>query len=303
MTHTCLFCSENVKTPDISSDATKVICPRCGTYIISGSANATATKAEYYSARQKANISGWLRENPGTIIGSNTLEFFLTIPTPSFHEKANKLLLAFEKHTDYGGQYINTPYNEWLSVGYFMNVNEMTETLNYLREMNYILREPTNAGDKIAPNGWARLEEIRKPNSDSEQCFVAMWFHDSMNNVYKNTINPAVEDAGYESHRVDQGEFLSKIDDEIITQIRRSRFIVADFTGQRGGVYYEAGFAKGLGLEVIWTCREDEIEKLHFDIRQYNCIIWNDDDLGDFRKRLTFRIESIFGKGPYKRPE
>ncbi|MFC1886373.1 hypothetical protein ACFLZM_04890, partial [Thermodesulfobacteriota bacterium] len=70
-------------------------------------------------------------------------------------------------------------------------------------------------------------------------------------------------------------QFNGKIDDEIIAQIRRSRFIVADFTGHRGGVYYEAGFAKGLGLEVIWTCNKNDIDKLHFDIRQYNCIDWD----------------------------
>ena len=47
---------------------------------------------------------------------------------------------------------------------------------------------------------------------------------------------------------------MDKIDDEIIGEIRRSRFLVADFThgdkGARGSVYYEAGFAYGLGLPV-----------------------------------------------------
>ncbi len=37
------------------------------------------------------------------------------------------------------------------------------------------------------------------------------------------------------------------------------RFMIADFTGHRGGVYFEAGFAHGLGIPVIWTCREDQL--------------------------------------------
>ena len=45
-------------------------------------------------------------------------------------------------------------------------------------------------------------------------------------------------------------------------QIRKSKFLIADFTGQRGGVYYEAGFAYGLGLPVIWTCRKDWFDGL-----------------------------------------
>jgi nucleoside 2-deoxyribosyltransferase len=95
---------------------------------------------------------------------------------------------------------------------------------------------------------------------------------------------------------VDQVEHVGKIDDEIMVQIRKSRFIVADFTGHRSGVYFEAGFALGLGLPVIWTCRKDELSKLHFDIRQYNCIDWV--DAADLRKRLAFRIEAAVGVGP-----
>lgn len=121
-----------------------------------------------------------------------------------------------------------------------------------------------------------------------------------MQTIYDNAISAGILDAGYKPHRVDQREYNDKIDDEIIVQIKRSRFIVADFTGHRGGVYYEAGFAKGLGLEVIFTCRNDDMENLHFDIRQYNCIDWAEDKLTDFRKKLSNRIERSLGRGNYQ---
>lgn len=113
---------------------------------------------------------------------------------------------------------------------------------------------------KIAPRGWNRIEELLKVNADSQQGFVAMWFDDSIQVVYEEAISQGISDAGYRPHKVDLREHTGKIDDEIIAQIRRSRFVLADFTGQRGGVYFEAGFGKGLGLEVIWTCREDDIK-------------------------------------------
>lgn len=91
-------------------------------------------------------------------------------------------------------------------------------------------------------------------------------------------------------------EHTGKIDDEIISQIRKSRFLVADFTGHRGGVYFEAGFAMGLGLPVFWTCRRDQMKELHFDIRQYNCIDWN--TLDELAERLQRRVEAVIGKGP-----
>lgn len=115
--------------------------------------------------------------------------------------------------------------------------------------------------------------------------------------------------AGYQALIMNKKEHVNRIDDEIIADIRRSRFVVADFThgekGVRGGVYFEAGFSQGLGLPVIWTCREDMLSeesesKLHFDIRQYNFLGWSENNLGDFKNRLQKRIEAILGRGTWK---
>ena len=82
----------------------------------------------------------------------------------------------------------------------------------------------------------------------------------------------------------------------MIAQIRSASFVVADFTGHRGGVYFEAGFALGLDLPVIWTCKKDDMKDLHFDIRQYNTIDWETPE--DLARRLQHRIEATVGKGP-----
>ena len=86
------------------------------------------------------------------------------------------------------------------------------------------------------------------------------------------------------------------IDDRIIADIRRSKFLVADFTGQKHGVYFEAGLALGFGKPVIWLVRENEFDKLHFDTRQYNHIGWTEPQ--DLRARLFNRIEATIGHGP-----
>ena len=147
--------------------------------------------------------------------------------------------------------------------------------------------------------GYSKIEEL-ETNSDSAQCFVAMWFDRSMEEVYEKGIRPAIEATGYSPLRIDREEFLGKIDDAIIAEIQRSRFVVADFThgdeGARGGVYYEAGFAHGLDLPVIFTCRSDMIEKAHFDTRQFNHLVWENSD--DLREQLTNRIGSVLGDGP-----
>ena len=148
-------------------------------------------------------------------------------------------------------------------------------------------------------DGYNRIAEAES-NVDSAQAFVAMWFDPQMDEAYDKGIKPGIEDAGYKPLVINRKLDVYKIDDEIIAEIRKSRFIVADFTqgddGARGGVYFEAGFALGLDLRVIYTCRRDMVDKLAFDTRQYNHILWDTPE--DLRIDLKNHIEAWIGKGP-----
>lgn len=127
-----------------------------------------------------------------------------------------------------------------------------------------------------------------------------MWFNPEMRLAYDQGFDPAIRDSGYNPMRIDQKEHINKIDDEIIAEIRRSRFLIADFTSEpdrpRGGVYFEAGLAFGLNIPVIWACRDDLVAQLHFDIRQFNHIVWTTPD--DLRQKLSNRIRAVLGDGP-----
>jgi len=90
--------------------------------------------------------------------------------------------------------------------------------------------------------------------------------------------------------RLDREEHNDRIDDRIMLEIRRAQFTVADVTRQRPGVYFEAGFAIGLGRPVIWTCREDDLENVHFDTRQYNHVVWSSP--ADLREKLATRVRA-----------
>jgi DNA-binding PadR family transcriptional regulator len=293
---TCPICLN--KLLQIVPGATLSIeCPCCGKYKITDTALAVPPQ---FTERQRANVSGWLLANPNFTISTANFDFLLAIRTPTFHSRADKLLLTLEKETEYAGQFLEIKFS-WFGSSWTNNKNELLELISYLETSGRIYKQ-TGAKIlyKITPNGWERLEKLKEFNPTSNQCFVAMWFDDKMKQIYDEAFVKGIEAAGYKSHRVDQRQYNDKIDDEIMAQIRRSRFIVSDFTGHRGGVYYEAGFARGLGLQVIFTCRKDEIDKLHFDVRQYNCIDWAEDHLPDFIRRLTNRIESVFGHGSYR---
>lgn len=160
-------------------------------------------------------------------------------------------------------------------------------------------------------DGWRHVEELAASSIHSDQAFIAMWFGAEVAEAYEAGIEPAVAGMGYKAMRIDRKEHNNKIDDEIIAEIRRSRFVVADFTCgmadvsgsptaiPRGGVYYEAGFAQGLGIPVIWCCREDHINHVHFDTRQFNHITWT--TAQELRDKLANRIGAVLGDGPHKR--
>ena len=119
------------------------------------------------------------------------------------------------------------------------------------------------------------------------QCFVAMNFADEYDSAYQS-IAEAVKECGFNPYCVKGLQHNDDITDLIIAGIRKSRFVIAEFSGERPSVYYEAGYAKGLRKEVIWVARKGE--QLHFDIRQYNHIIWS--DTVDLKNQLIARIEA-----------
>lgn len=120
-------------------------------------------------------------------------------------------------------------------------------------------------------------------------CFVAMSFDPKLNDAYELGMVQAIErDCGFTVVRIDRVQHNDDITDRILAGIRGAQFVVADFTKQRPGVYFEAGFAAGLGRTVIWTCHSDDFDSLHFDTRQRNHIKWTEPN--DLRTQLTERI-------------
>jgi nucleoside 2-deoxyribosyltransferase len=183
------------------------------------------------------------------------------------------------------------------------DTGELFELLRMLQETGYIEGTQFIGGHTRArptAGGWAEVERLSHPRTDSSQAFVAMWFNDATDDAYFKGIVPALSATGYKSVRIDKKEHNNKIDDEIIAEIRRSRFLVADFTCDsghvRGGVYYEAGFAQGIGIPVIWTCKDISINDLHFDTRQYAHIVWKTP--ADLFAQLKNRIGATIGDGP-----
>ncbi len=201
------------------------------------------------------------------------------------------------------GQAIDNFYN-MLVCSECASGEELMFLLSYLGEQGLIEnrgKHNKRKGCVLTIEGLTRISEMEMPQANSAQAFVAMWFDGSMNDAWSHGIKPAIQAAGYDPMRIDRKEHANKIDDEIIAEIKRSRFVVADFTHGdevRGGVYYEAGYAYGLHTPVIFCCRSDCLDRLHFDTRQYNHIVWDQPE--ELCQKLSTRISALIGDGPHK---
>jgi hypothetical protein len=232
------------------------------------------------------------------VYSAEDIERTLDKPDPSVREKLLMQLRYLASLSGYPGQNVALdPANDF-SV---LCAKNRAETDFYIRALEdegmislseAIGREPDCT---ITSRGWQELERLEQSGADSPNAFIAMWFDPSQDHA-NEAIKSAITEAGYRPLRIDEVEHVNRIDDEILAKIRQSKFLVADFTGQRHGVYFEAGFMLGLGRPVIWVCIKSDFDTVHFDARQYNTIVY--EDVAELRAKLRFRIEAILGKGP-----
>ena len=186
---------------------------------------------------------------------------------------------------------------------------ELEDFHAYAEEQEWIWRN--SSGDiRVHLSGHMYVDEHTRRESLLAQGFIALWFDETETGKVSPALEGAIQDAGYTPLRIDRDPHTSSIPDQVVHQLRQSRFVVADLTGPalcdsdelgRRNVYYEAGFAAGADLEVIFTCRDDCYvpEKVASDIRHFHVLRWEDHNLKRFRQELQGRILARVRPGPH----
>jgi len=109
---------------------------------------------------------------------------------------------------------------------------------------------------------------------------MAMPFEDTLlDHLYTEHFKPAVAMTGFVLRRLDERPEAGSIPNRMRVEILKARFVVAELTTNNDGVYWEAGFAGGLGKPVIYTCQESFKSNLHFDVRQLQHVFWDEKNL------------------------
>jgi nucleoside 2-deoxyribosyltransferase len=262
-------------------DAYWIRCRVCGRFLITpeglGSLEALTIKPKRYLISALARRASE-KKQPLELLSYTISELVENARAPSTpFEVLDSLLLDIHVRTSTLTGFVNISYDDYVLFT-LRSRAELSEFIDKLRSLGYI--EASIVADgitcRLTLKGWERIPELQHLAKATNQAFVAMSFAAELDNTWIEGFKPALAKAGWDPMRIDRVEHNGKIDDRIVAEIRKSGLVVADFTGNRGGVYFEAGLAVGLGIPVVWTVRETDINEVHFDTRQYNHVVWKD---------------------------
>lgn len=218
-------------------------------------------------------------------------------------DKLERLFLKLFSFQHEDGQMIH------LAIGYFDSILWKILYFKSLDELNYYITvlsqrkliEATFSRTKERPDlletfritfeGLSFEIKLKEEGDKSNKCFIAMSFNPETIQI-RSAIKKALVLTGFVPVLIDEQNIDSDktINDEIIANLKRCKFCIADFTFHSMGVYFESGHALGQGKKVIYTCRKDQFASAHFDIRPLQHIIYDRTD--QLTKDLINKIEA-----------
>lgn len=311
--HNCLLCgvfdaglnhSFSLAHERMSNDY-RIECGRCGSYNLhshlfddnDGIRTSGEAKLLYLSqlARRLTEQGDYLR-----LSWDNWHDFDAALRFPSAATYYEAVLLELARCCKYPGNETPPLHLPELAARHMLPTRAMIDIANQLAEAGLL---KVSSGDRLqyraglTIEGWQRVDALTLRRDPSRRAFVAMWFDSAMDPACEAIAEMLTAEGYVPPFRVDdlahaelpEGERHSRIDDRILAEIRGSRFVIADFTGNRQAVYYEAGFADGLGIPVVWCCKEGpDFGQLNFDTRQHEHVKWKDET--DLASQLRDKI-------------
>lgn len=338
----CLYCgTKSSSQPEDNFTYTFVECPTCGRYecqvfpeLLGKELKDKIASYLYYTGvveehedRRFFNLVGSKQYFKDTFekypwCHHASLEEVKSFYPHSFSERVTKILLGFAKRSDFLGDVISFTKAELISA-LFVNrfdkhgdvleeikVNYQYEQIvKYLMDNKYvdISENATEIKVSLLPEGWKRVDELQLEERNNKNVFVSMAFNEGTKDT-REAIREGIIRGGYSPEFIDEIIHNKQIVPEMFRLIRESRFLILDITEPNYGAYYEAGYALGLGKEVIICCKAeifskqyetDEEQKYqkylkpHFDIAQKQILVWEDYD--DLKNKLSEWIKAIIG--------
>ena len=315
----CFFCKESSVTGEESKGLIFYDCPNCGKYAFEEESHEFITNnrdklASFLFYNQSENVKRIfigednLREkyeNDFRFVSEQEIKNFYP---ETFSEKINMILKYVASKSRFFGDLVKIK-QQFLYTFFFirtcidgsnLQIKDIERQIYFIGEFfdNNKFIEYTSGVDTcdflLTSKGWNEVGEIEKSEKLNKNIFVAMSF-DKKATFIRKAIKEGITEAGFNPILIDEITHNKQIVPEMFRIIRESRFLVMDVTFQNYGAYYEAGYAQGLGKEVIITCREEEFnssdKRPHFDIAQKQILVWKNEE--ELIQRLSDWIKAI----------
>lgn len=337
----CFFCdtAADVSLQEAITGTYFVKCPVCGRYEVSSRFikpeekdlvaaylyHHDKEKREYsdlffyFLGEEKDYNKSFHNQNiPMRFVSLDEIKAFF--PT-KFSDKVDMSLLAIAKKSSFFGETIEITDDEIQSLLFVRRFDEKGEPLpsdqirlqyrsilEYFEKQGYIEGKAYADFTKIQllADGWKQIEKLQTSEYQNKDVFVSMSFAENTKPV-REAIREGITQAGFSPEFLDEIIHNKQIVPEMFRLIRECRFLIMDISDPNYGAYYEAGYALGLGKEVIITCsaeafnRKYETEeekkyerylKPHFDIAQKQVLVWKDHS--DLTHKLSEWIKALF---------
>lgn len=289
-------------------------CERCGRFVfLDGIARHVLQTAFERNALARSVISHDIRTSMKTgrdfgITESVARQYMQSPKLPDPHEQAKNLVLWIgdnQQTHDTAAMILRPALAAIVGTAISPNEQGLEWLIHQLEPQRLfdVLRTrqmpPQQHAYRLTLGGWTRYSELRRQVAEIRRAFMAMKFGDAvLDRVLATCFKPAVQRAGFELRPLNEGQGAGLIDNQIRAAIRTARFIIADLSHDNNGAYFEAGFAEGLEIPVIYTCERAkfEIHKTHFDTNHMVTIVWDEGRLDDAGSRLTATIRNTFPK-------
>jgi DNA-binding NtrC family response regulator len=120
-----------------------------------------------------------------------------------------------------------------------------------------------------------RSARQKRRRSGSREAFVVMPFSRRFNNIYRLAIQEPLRQLGLTCERADELQATGNLLTAIYQRLQQADVIIGDMTGKNPNVFYEIGFAHGIGRDVILLTQK--LSDIPSDLRLHRHIIYGTD--------------------------
>lgn len=332
MPDVCPFC-EKEATLEKGFCQVKITCPNCGEIPIEELtlqlALKEAKKDPFFLPKLRFVLNKAKENNPSILIDQAFFDRVSKSTLPTRYERIQNLILwlgnmlsvSVEAEIDIGHKVIASCIGA-------VDAKDVKGTIQIARNKGWVLgddfrtiHEPTNSvfstslfsglgsrteGNKgllLTVSGWEEYNRLTTKRIDSKLAFMAMSFNiPELRTLFTEYFKPAVKQTGFTLRDITEEAPAGHIDNRLIVEIRRSAFMVCDLTGDdkhlygNAGAYWEAGFATGLKLDVIYTCEagffHNKERGTHFDTNHHHTILWDANNPQEAAQQLKATIRA-----------